>query len=67
MSRRAADEFKLWELFNKRMKKNGYAVSVHDNCAQGRGSIAYRNHDKWIPTIALHIWSDCLSIHVKNR
>ena len=67
MSRRATDEYKLWELFNKRMQKNGYSVSVHDNYAQGKGSIAFKNDDKWIPTIALHVWPDCLNIHVKNR
>lgn len=67
MSRRAADEYKLWELFNKRMEKIGYSVSIHDNHNQGRGSYAFKNSDKWIPTISLHVWPDCLSIHVRNR
>lgn len=67
MSRRTTDEFDLWELFNKRMEKHGYSISVHDNHNQGRGSYAFKNSDKWTPTISLHIWPDCLSIHVRNR
>lgn len=59
--------FDMWDLFDSIMQEYGYTISIRNDAALGRGSLAYKNSDKWIPTITLHVWGSELSIHVQNR
>lgn len=58
----------MWDLFDSIVQKNGYTIQIHDGDSLGRGTIAFKNTDKWIPTLRLNVWGNNeVSIHVKNR
>lgn len=61
------EKMALWQKFNEIMESSGYRINIKDGGGVGYGSIAYKNSDKWIPTIALCVWADHVAIFVNNR
>ena len=64
----------MLDAFDNLVKQHGYSTSIYCystniyGYADGQDTLAYKNSDKWIPTLRLHVWGNThLSIHVKNR
>ena len=59
----------LWDKFDEIMKEENYELIINtDEPNLPRGTISFKNNDKYVPIISLNIWGDTqLSIFVQNR